>query len=185
MRIIGGWARSRRLVAPAGTTTRPTSDRVREALFNILGPPPVGAAVLDLFAGAGGLGLEALSRGAATAVFVDTSRSAVKCLRANVDALGVASAVSVVCADAIAAIRRLDAQGRRFHWVFADPPYATDLADRALVALGDSALVAEGGIAVVEHAARRPTVDAAGALVRTDRREYGDTALSFYGRVPA
>src|SRR5688500_5845100 len=121
MRIIAGTLGGRRLQAPAGDDTRPTADRVREALFSILGPPPEGARVLDLCAGAGGLGLEALSRGAASAVFVDADRRAIEALRANIEALGVGATSQVHKGDARTQLRKLAGP---FDWVFADPPYA-------------------------------------------------------------
>ncbi len=181
MRIIGGTARSRRLRAPAGAATRPTADRVREALFNILGPPPEDLAVLDLFAGAGGLGLEALSRGAARAVFVDRAPAAVRCLEENVASLGMGDRAEILAVDVARALRTLDGA---FGWVFIDPPYKTDLALATVAALSQTgALLTQDAIVVAEHDRRRPLPDANGILTKTDQRIYGDTALSFYGRV--
>lgn len=183
MRIIGGWARSRRLRAPAGAATRPTADRVREAVFNILGPPPPGARVLDLFAGAGTLGLEAISRGAEAVVFVERAPAAVNCLRDNIASLGVRDQCEIVTADVSRAIGRLGGRKTRFDWVFADPPYRTGAAEATLVALGASELVADGGRVVIEHDKRESLPEASGGLERVDQRIYGDTAVSFYGRV--
>lgn len=180
MRIIGGWAGGRRLEAPRGAATRPTSDRVREALFSILGPPPEGARVLDLFAGAGGLGFEALSRGAAEVVFVDRAPAALRCVRDNAGALGVMDAVEIHRGDALAVLRRLASRGDRFDLVFVDPPYATDLAATSLRELGAGSLVAPGGIVVVEHDRRRPPATESGCLIQADSRRYGDTAVTFY-----
>jgi 16S rRNA (guanine966-N2)-methyltransferase len=181
VRIISGSAGSRRLRAPAGAGTRPTADKVRQAIFNILGPPPAEAAVLDLFAGAGGLGLEALSRGAARAVFVDQAPAALRCLRDNVAALEAAAQSEIVAGEGLRALRKLGAAGRRFHWIFVDPPYASDLAARALAEIARHGLLAEGGVAVIEHDRRHPT-DAPPGLVQADRRRYGDTEVSFYRR---
>lgn len=169
----------RRLKAPAGRGTRPTAERVREAVFSILGPPPDGALVLDMFAGAGALGLEALSRGARRAVFVDSSRAAVKVLRDNIASLGVREATEVHPTDALRALARLRGP---FDWVFIDPPYATDLASSALAALGASELVADDGVVVVEHDRRNAPEPEHGSLVRHDCRRYGDTEVSFYQR---
>ena len=202
MRVIAGFARGRRLVAPPGSQTRPTADRVREALFSILGPPDDAAAVLDLFAGAGTLGIEALSRGAARAVFVDSSRTAARFLRRNLEELGLAAGAEVHVADAVRFAARLaspgtgadhsgrssrqmgsdDLPGIRFSWIFLDPPYAAGLADAALAALGGGPqpLLAAGGVAVVEHDRRTPPADRHGHLVKADCRRYGDTELSFY-----
>jgi 16S rRNA (guanine966-N2)-methyltransferase len=192
MRIIGGSLGGRRLKAPPGSTTRPTSDRVREAIFNILGPPPPHARVLDLFAGAGSLGLEALSRGAAHAEFVDHSRAAARCVRQNARALGVDSRCRVHCQDALALLRRWCDSGLppepatgphpepRFDWVFVDPPYQGDLAARALELLGQRDLIGPGAVVVVEHDRRHVPANTCGSLVRTDHRRYGDTEVSFY-----
>ena len=180
MRIIAGALGGRRLRAPAGDSTRPTSDRVREALFSILGPPPEGAQVLDLCAGAGALGLEALSRGAAGAVFVDQDRKAIDALRANIDTLGLQDRSQVHRGDARSVLRRLNG---KFHWIFADPPYRSGLAGPLLAELGaDGRLLADGAVVVVEHDRRLPPADRHGCLVRTDLRRYGDTEVSFFRR---
>ena len=187
MRVIAGSVGGRRLVAPPGATTRPTSDRVREALFSILGPPPEGARVLDLFAGAGALGIEALSRGAAAAVFVDSSRAAWRCLRRNLEDLGLVEVSEIHLGDAVRFAERLarEAAGTSrapFHWIFLDPPYAAGLADRALAALGGAPVLAPGGALVVEHDRRSPPRQRHGSLVKADGRRYGDTELTFYRR---
>jgi pantetheine-phosphate adenylyltransferase/16S rRNA (guanine(966)-N(2))-methyltransferase RsmD len=192
LRIIGGALGGRRLTAPPGAVTRPTADRVREALFNILGAPTAGARVLDVFAGAGALGLEALSRGAAEAWFIERAPAALRCLRANVAGLDLDAACHVVRGDAVAILRRWDATARqrdltggadpglRFGWVFLDPPYQTDLAARALAVLGEGRLLAPDARVVVEHDRRNPPEPRHGGLVRTDLRRYGDTELSLY-----
>ncbi len=177
MRIVGGSLGGRRLKAPAGQHTRPTSDRVREALFNILGPPPPGARVLDPFAGAGSLGLEALSRGASELIAIDSARTAIRCIRDNVASLGVDAATRVHQGDALRIVAKLSGP---FHWIFVDPPYRTDLAAAMLEALGASDLVADDGVVVVEHDRRDAPGEAYGCLKRTDLRRYGDTELSFY-----
>lgn len=183
MRIIGGTAGSRRLKAPTGQGTRPTSDRVRESVFSILGPPPPDARVLDLFAGAGTLGLEALSRGAAAAVFVERAPAALSCLRDNIDSLGMTSDAEVIAAEVARALDRLARRGARFDWIFVDPPYHTELALATLATLAEGDLVADAGIVVVEHDKRRPLPETVGALAREDQRTYGDTLVAFYGRV--
>jgi 16S rRNA (guanine(966)-N(2))-methyltransferase RsmD len=187
MRIIGGEASGRRIRAPHGQATRPTSDRVREAIFNILGAPGASARVLDLFAGAGGLGLEALSRGAATCVFVDRAVEAVRMIEDNAAALGWKGRVRVLRGEAIASLAKLAAQGQRFAWVFVDPPYAGDDAKKILSALGGerAELVDDDGVVIVEHDKRNVPDDDAGGLHRSDRRRYGDTEVSFYMRKKA
>ena len=181
MRIIGGSLGGRRLRAPRGDATRPTADRVRESLFNILGPPPAETRVLDLCAGAGSLGLEALSRGAAYALFVDDSRAAVRCLRDNIAALQVESTSAVQFGDVRRVVGRLGDENR-FHWVFADPPYRTNLAAEILALLAISPAMADDVIVAIEHDRRNEPAPLAGCLVRTDRRRYGDTVISFYRR---
>jgi 16S rRNA (guanine966-N2)-methyltransferase len=178
VRIVAGESKGRRLAAPDGRETRPTPERVREALFSSLGNAVPGAAVLDLFAGSGALGLEALSRGAARAVFVERSRRALPVLRANIASLGCQDRCRVVPGDALKALERLARAGAAFDVVFLDPPYAGDLLGLALAALAGSALLAAGAVIVAEHAASAPLALPAG-LVERARRKYGDTAVTF------
>jgi 16S rRNA (guanine966-N2)-methyltransferase len=186
MRVIAGSLRGRRLIAPRGQAiTRPTSDRVREALFAMLGDVQ-GASVLDLFAGTGALGIEALSRGAASALFVEHDRAALHALRANLDALGLAApAAEVRASDALAALRAVRKRGRRtYDLVFVDPPYARarELED-ALAELIPGVL---GGAAarVVVESDRRAPLRLGGLRVDRERR-YGDTSIAIYGNIPA
>jgi 16S rRNA (guanine966-N2)-methyltransferase len=174
VRIIGGSLGGRRLRAPRGAATRPTADRVREALFNMLGDV-AGARVLDLFAGTGALALEALSRGAASAVLVDDAESAVRCARENAAALGVADRAAVQRGELPRALARVTGA---FDLVFLDPPYAAGLAERTLAALPPH--LAPGARVVVEHDRRSAPADEIGPLARTGRRRYGDTEVSFY-----
>jgi|SRR6188508_874391 len=184
MRVIAGSARGRRLAAPPGSDTRPTAERVREALFSILGPPPGEAGVLDLFAGAGTLGIEALSRGAERAWFADHSRAAARVLRRNLEELGLAGRAEVHVGDATRFAGRLGREGRAFSWIFIDPPYAAGLADAALAAVAAGHLLAPDGVAVVEHDRRAPPQPAHGLLLKADCRRYGDTELTFYRTGP-
>ncbi len=183
MRITAGVHRSRQLVAPKGTATRPTSDRVREALFSILGARGViaGQKVLDLYAGTGALGLEALSRGADRATFVESDREALACLRKNVETLGETSRAVVVASRAERAISRVVGP---FDLVLCDPPYA-HVADAAktLAAIASGSTLAAGAIVVLEHASRDapPTIE---GLSLVERRTYGDTALAIYELSP-
>jgi 16S rRNA (guanine966-N2)-methyltransferase len=178
MRIVGGTFGGRVLKAPAGSDTRPTSEKVREALFNILARKVVldGAVVLDLCAGSGALGLEALSRGAATAIFVEKARPALEALRGNIAALGVAAQARVIAGDAVVEAGRLDGA---IDLVFVDPPYKSDVAVRAVSALRS---LADTAIVVIEHDNRNVPPDEIGSLLRTDQRRYGDTSVSFYTR---
>lgn len=176
-RIIAGTARGRRLAAPRGLGTRPTSEKVRGAVFNLLGQFFEGGAVLDLFAGTGALALEALSRGCERAVCVEGDRAAAEVIRGNAERCGFAGRVEVIRAPVQSALSRLPAGG--FDLVFIDPPYA-DGPDAAL--LGASAVARAGARVVAEHDARRPPPDQVGALTLLDRRSYGDTGVSIYLR---
>jgi 16S rRNA (guanine966-N2)-methyltransferase len=183
MRITGGTYRSRALRAPPGHATRPTSDRVREALFGILSSAGAveGARVLDLYAGTGALGLEALSRGAAQALFVESARAAVAALRANVAALHVGDRVTLLAANVDVATPRIVREGP-FGLVLADPPWA--IVDTGDVARSLSILVQAGAFAadawvVVEHASRSVPPEVVG-LSQFDARRYGDATLAFY-----
>jgi 16S rRNA (guanine966-N2)-methyltransferase len=178
MRIVAGRLGGRRLRAPAGAATRPTSERVREAIFNILGPPTDDTDVLDLFAGSGAMGLEALSRGARRATFVDSGRPALEALRANLRELSLDA--RVVAEDAVRFLRR---PSDRYRWVFVDPPYRSDLAVQTLGLVGES--LSDDGVVLVEHDRRNDPGDRHGNLIRTDSRRYGDTVISFYRREPA
>lgn len=184
VRITGGTFRSRTLVAPRGAATRPTSDRVREALFSMLGGLRAveGARVLDLYAGTGALALEALSRGAARATLVESSRPALAALHANVEALGVGGRARVLATTAERAIELIsgdNASGERFELVFADPPYArAEEAARTLERYAAKGTLAPGAVIVLEHSSR-DAPDVTG-LERMDLRRYGDTALSLF-----
>lgn len=174
MRVTGGSLKGRKLRAPR-EGARPTADRVREALFARIDPE--GAVVLDLYAGTGALGIEALSRGAERVTFVERSARCARVLRQNLDALGVADRCEVLVADASAALSRLAEQERRFDLVLLDPPYASDAASAALAALARSELLPEGAMVVVESSRRRPPAAVAG-LEAIDERRYGDTLIT-------
>ncbi|HEY4186499.1 MAG TPA: 16S rRNA (guanine(966)-N(2))-methyltransferase RsmD [Polyangia bacterium] len=181
MRLTGGLDRGRRLKAPRGLNTRPTAAKIREAIFNILGPPPDGA-VLDLFAGTGSLGMEALSRGSSRAVFIERDRNALTALRQNLRELDLAGRSTVIGADVRTGLRRLTASlGKedRFSWVFMDPPYA-DETQPILAELSDGGLLTGCAVVIVEHDKRHRPPPSVGGLFLTTHREYGDTELSFY-----
>jgi len=190
MRIVGGSARGRRLLAPRDSTVRPTSDRVREALFNILGARVDGVRVLDLFAGTGALGIEALSRGAAHCAFVESSPAALRLIAGNLEDAGLAGRATVLRGNVFRQRTRLRRAGAAFDIVFADPPYgliATPAGQarllRFLGELSDAGILTAEARVVIEHAA--PT-DWSAAVVAPwtlfDRRRYGGTALTFLAR---
>jgi 16S rRNA (guanine966-N2)-methyltransferase len=179
MRLTGGLDRGRKLRAPRGATTRPTGAKVREAMFNILGPTPEHP-VLDIFAGTGALGIEALSRGADSAFFVERDGRALQALHRNLRELGFAGKSRVMGTDAHAALRQLSTEGLRFGWVFIDPPYAAGVVASMLEVLAGGNLLASGGIIIVEHDKRNVPPDSVASIHLTDRRYYGDTGVSFY-----
>ncbi len=177
MRIVGGSARGRVLRAPRGLATRPTSDKVRAAVFNLLGQFFDGGRVLDLYAGSGAMALEALSRGCAFAVCVESDPAAAECIRRNASACGFGDRVEVRRESVLDALQRLPIGS--FDLVFLDPPYAEG-PEAALSRL--SPLLVPGGAAVAEHDRRRSPAERYGALALADRRSYGGTAVSIYRR---
>ena len=172
MRIVAGEWRGRRLVAPPGRTTRPTSDRVREALFSILGPLD-GERVLDLYAGSGALGLEALSRGAGEATLVERDRAALKALRANVEALG--AHAHVIAGDVASFLDSAATAGGHYDLVFLDPPYRSGVGRE----LSLEPVLAPGARVIVESDRRSPH-DL--SIPVTDERRYGDTLIRFHAQ---
>jgi 16S rRNA (guanine966-N2)-methyltransferase len=181
-RVIGGQGRGRRLKSPPGTQTRPTGARVKQALFDILALQVPGGSFLDLFAGGGGIGLEALSRGASRVVLVDRSAGAVQAIRANVAAMAnLGGDVQVFRQEVLYAVAGLASAGQRFDVVFLDPPYESDLYERLLDQAGHQ-LLAEGGVVVAEHFHKRALPERIGHLVCTRSVRIGDHRLSFYRR---
>jgi 16S rRNA (guanine966-N2)-methyltransferase len=184
MRIIAGTYRSRVLSAPAGLATRPTSDRLRETLFNVLAPKIDGAAFLDLYAGSGAVGLEALSRGAAPVTFVERAPAALKVLRVNLAALGIGNGFRIHGGAVSAFLQAKRAE--RFDVVFLDPPYdALPAYEHGLRLLGgaSSGILSEGAIVIAEHRRKVRLADRYGNLERTRLLEQGDAALSFFAVV--
>jgi len=185
LRIIAGTARGRRLFAPAKTRNpliRPTADRAREAIFSIIGNRVVSAHVLDLFAGTGALGLEALSRGAESAVFVDRLPSAIALVRKNLGICGFLERASVVRADltkGLALLKSWRPPGG-FSLVFLDPPYGGGLGEKILAGLNEASLVGENGIVVAEDEAKERYPASINDLLLSDQRHYGETGFWLY-----
>ncbi len=192
MRVIGGTYRSRRLAAPRGLSTRPTSDRLRETLFNVLAPLIEGAVFADLFAGSGAVGVEALSRGARLVYFVDQAPAAAAAIRANLASLGITAGFRLEASSVSAALARIashagSASHDRCDIVFLDPPYAAaDDYTQTLGSLGKStdSLLAPDGIVVAEHGRQGNAMpgETYGALQRYRVLVQGDAQLSFYRR---
>ncbi|HYN04254.1 MAG TPA: 16S rRNA (guanine(966)-N(2))-methyltransferase RsmD [Vicinamibacteria bacterium] len=182
-RIIAGAGKGRRLKTAGGDATRPTGARVRQSLFDILAPMIPGCRFLDAFAGNGGVGLEALSRGAAKVVLVDKASAAVEAAKENARVLARAGGeVQVFRQDARTAIGAFGDQGMQFDVVYLDPPYDSDLYEPLLAVLGEGPLLAEGGVVVAEHFHKRALPETIGALARTREKRVGDHILSFYRR---
>jgi 16S rRNA (guanine(966)-N(2))-methyltransferase RsmD len=183
MRVIAGTFRSRMLTATPGLDTRPTSDRLRETLFNVLAPRIEGAVFLDLYAGSGANGIEALSRGARQVVFVEKAPPAIAAIRANLNALAIRESYQLETRSAAASLKRLNEQGQHCDIVFLDPPYkAGDEYALALGLLGgeSAALLAAGAVVIAEHHRKQPLEEDYGKLHRYRLLQQGDAALSFY-----
>jgi 16S rRNA (guanine(966)-N(2))-methyltransferase RsmD len=180
MRVLAGVLKGRRILTPRGSTTRPTADQVRIALMDTLMPRLPGARVLDLFAGAGGVGLEALSRGAAHATFVERDGRALAALRANVAALAVTAQARIEARDVGAALERLAREGAAFDIVFLDPPYDAGAVVPTLERLGALPVVADDGIVIAQHMTKQPPPEVIGRLRAYRGRRFGETTLTFF-----
>ena len=179
MRIIAGKYRGRRLKAPPGRRIRPTSDRLRETIFNIIGHDIMGRNVVDLCAGTGAMGIEALSRGAEQVVFVDKHPGALACVRTNMDLLGVEHRWRAVRWDAGLDLRCLRTLKMRFSFAFIDPPYNQGLADKVLRNLVEADVLLAGSLIVVEHDHLEGIAPQDGRLTLQDQRRYGKTLVTF------
>lgn len=183
MRIISGAYRGRQIATLKSGKLRPTSDQLRETLFDVLGPGVEGASFLDAYAGSGAVGLEALSRGAADVVFIEHHRPAAAVIRKNLSSLGVESGFRLVTRDVLSALDRLAGEGERFDYVFLDPPY-TEFREyhHALRQVGRGALVGPASVVVAEHSRHTLLEARYGALVRVRLLRHGDAQLAFYQR---
>jgi 16S rRNA (guanine(966)-N(2))-methyltransferase RsmD len=176
MRVSGGTGRGQRLKVPTGSRVRPTSDKVKQALFNILGDRVTDASFLDLYAGAGGIGIEALSRGASSVVFVDSSRESLSVVKKNIERTGFGERAQVVFAKVESYLKKPSGP---YDIIFLDPPYAEEL-QPLLGLIAGSGIVKSGGIVVAEHFKKKPSPEKAGNLVLSRQARYGDTVLAFY-----
>lgn len=180
--MIAGALRGRSLRTPRGRRLRPTQGQVRQVLFDIVGSGIVERRVLDLFAGVGSIGIEALSRGAAEVCFVEHDREAIECLGANLEALGLRDRGRVLGVAVESAVAILESEGRRFDWIFADPPYDAPRSGwaRRLVRGGPGGILARDGVFVMESSARGEDLSAIGMLRRARSRRVGETQLDFF-----
>jgi 16S rRNA (guanine966-N2)-methyltransferase len=183
MRVIGGTHRGRRLRTVGGLAVRPTSDRLRETLFNILAPKIAGSRFLDICAGSGAVGIEALSRGATEATFIESSRHACAVIEANLGALGITSEATTINRDAAAALKGLEHDARQFEVAFFDPPYASEIYSQVMGQLGAGNLLSGGALVIVEHRAKTPPEPEYGRLRICREVKQGESALAFYETV--
>ncbi len=179
MRIITGKARGLKLTTPKNMDVRPTSDRVKESLFNIIGTKIVGTRVLDLFAGTGNLGLEAWSRGAEKVVFIDESQASLQLVRSNITKAKAEKETKVLKGNAVKVIADLVAKGERFDFIFCDPPYNKGLPAQIIEQVAKYDIVAPGGYLVVEHSQHEilPELPIKLEIIRSEK--YGETLISF------
>jgi 16S rRNA (guanine(966)-N(2))-methyltransferase RsmD len=183
VRIIAGRFRSRTLQAPPGLATRPSSDRLRETLFNVIAGCIEGAAFLDLYAGSGAVGIEALSRGSARVEFVERAPAALKVLRCNLEKLGIIGGFRIESASVASVLKRLIKENRQFDLVFLDPPWdaaAEYAATLGLLGGSVAGVLAPEAMVIAEHRRKERLEDRYGALERRRLLEQGDAALSFY-----
>jgi 16S rRNA (guanine(966)-N(2))-methyltransferase RsmD len=179
VRIIGGTLKRRKLSPLRGLGVRPTTDYLRESIFNILAGSVEGAVVLDLFAGTGSLGIEALSRGASSAVFIDKAPQAIKALLRNISAFSLEKRCTVVRRDILRGLSFLESTGHGFDLVFVDPPYDHGLVKPTLHLLDRAECMAEGGLVVVEHSLVETLPEKVEGFRRIDQRQHGKTLVSF------
>jgi 16S rRNA (guanine966-N2)-methyltransferase len=180
MRVLAGALKGQRLVTPKGRTTRPTADQVRIACLDTLMPYLEAGPFLDLFAGAGGVGIEALSRGAPSAVFVERDRQAVAALEDNIARLGLADRARLLRQDVSRAVRELGREGLRFAVVFLDPPYASPDAAPGLEEISRGNCLLPGAVVVTQHPTKAPPPAAPGMLTLWKDRRFGETTLTFF-----
>ncbi|HYB70291.1 MAG TPA: 16S rRNA (guanine(966)-N(2))-methyltransferase RsmD [Candidatus Bathyarchaeia archaeon] len=180
MRVLAGALKGQRLTTPRGRTTRPTADQVRIACLDTLMPFLAAGPFLDLFAGAGGVGIEALSRGAPSATFVEQDGAALRALRDNVERLGLGARAAVRRGDALRVVEALSAEGGRFAVVFLDPPYDSPRGPAALAAVAEARILLAGAVVVAQHGTKTPPGDAPGALTLWKARRFGETTLTFF-----
>ncbi|WP_090977134.1 16S rRNA (guanine(966)-N(2))-methyltransferase RsmD [Paenibacillus sp. CF384] len=180
MRVIAGTAKGRTLKAVPGKNTRPTTDKVKEAIFSMIGPFFDGGLVLDLFAGTGGLGIESLSRGMERAVFVDLDGGSIEIIKQNVQAAGVAEQAEIYRTEAVRAVKALAKRGLKFELVFLDPPYRMKEMDTLMNELAERDLLGTAATIVVEHDADHVYPETMDVFRQIRHAKYGDTAVTIY-----
>ena len=185
MRVITGRAKGRKLKAMKGSDKRPTTDRVKESIFSVIGDKIYDADVLDLFAGTGNLGIEALSRGARSALFVDNDVQAVKIIGENLKMTHFLNRTEIWTSDVFAALRRLRALSKVFDVIFADPPYAREYGSKTRTALEESGILRKEGLFVLEHSMSEEFHDSCACFKPITQKMYGQTAVHFFPYITA
>ncbi|MGI6113980.1 MAG: 16S rRNA (guanine(966)-N(2))-methyltransferase RsmD [Mahellales bacterium] len=182
LRIIAGTARGRRLKAVKGINTRPTADRVKESLFNIISPAIRDAVVLDLFAGTGNLGCEALSRGAGLVFFVDKSGLSIKTIKDNINSLGFADRARVYKMDVTTFLKSQGSKGPVYNLIFMDPPYGKELLVPTIELISEMNILSDDGMVIAEHSTMDNLPQSIGQLYIQRQKTYGTTAVTFYAK---
>lgn len=180
MRVISGEKKGFKLKAPKGKDTRPTEDRIKESMFNILKNIDESSLALDLFAGSGSIGIEFLSRGANMAYFVDKSNFSIKAIKDNLDHTDLLSRSKIIKNDSIKAIKLLGKKNIKFNYIFIDPPYESDLINKVVENIWKENILAKGGIIILEHEKKLYLPNKMHGLEKIDERNYGSKSLTFY-----
>lgn len=182
MRVISGTRKGHKLKSPKGLNTRPTQDRIKESLFNILGNIGEGSLVLDLFSGSGSIGIEFLSRGSKKCYFIDNSSNSIKIIRENLNITRFNNKSKIYKKDVFRAIQFLSSEGLRFDYIFMDPPYKRGLVSSVLEFIDENDILKSGGLIIIEHENELELADFIFNLDKVDKRKYGSKTISFYIR---
>ncbi|SHJ58635.1 16S rRNA (guanine(966)-N(2))-methyltransferase RsmD [Tepidibacter formicigenes] len=180
MRVISGSARGLKLKSPKGMDVRPTTDRVKESVFNIINNRLIDSFVLDIFSGTGSLGIEALSRGAQKCTFIDSSKESIKVIKENIEKARVNDKSEVILSDAISAINKLGVRRDKFDIIFMDPPYLKNLIEPVLEEISKKNILEEDGIIIVEHDTKDELLEEINNLYKYREKKYGNTTISFF-----
>lgn len=182
LRVIAGKYRGRKLISPDGQEIRPTTDRVKENVFNLISLKLPGSNFLDLFAGSGGIGIEAISRGSEKTVFVDKSQISIACLKENLEKLKVNEGHIIYCEDSFNIISKLEVQNEKFDIIYLDPPYKTGIYQEAIKKIAEADILSEDGIVVSEHSVEDVFSELPESFILLKEKKYGSIVVSIYKR---
>jgi 16S rRNA (guanine(966)-N(2))-methyltransferase RsmD len=180
MRIISGEFKNRKIKMPYNQVTRPTSQKVRKAIFDVLADLTLGKNVLDLYSGSGAIGLEALSKGADHVTFVEKNKKVLRIIKENVSALQIKNKTAIIGCEALSYLEKMSAQKQKFDLIFADPPYSRETAKKCLLKISNCDILTPSAIVVLEHYKKDELPKDCGALTLWQLKNYGDTFVSFY-----